>query len=45
MRAIAAAGPDDPHALCDNIMAAIQAHQGGSLGTDDQTLIVLKVVH
>ncbi len=45
MRSLALADPDNPRALCDSIVAAVQAHQGGPLGTDDQTLIVLKIAH
>ena len=31
--------------LLDRIVADVQAHQESPLGTDDQTLIVLKITH
>jgi sigma-B regulation protein RsbU (phosphoserine phosphatase) len=38
--------PDDsPAAARDRIVSALFEHQGGPIGTDDQTLIVLAVVH
>lgn len=33
--------PEDANAILDAVVAALQAHQGGALGSDDQTLIVL----
>jgi phosphoserine phosphatase RsbU/P len=37
------AGPPSPQILCDSIVSAVQAHQGNILGSDDQTLLVLKI--
>lgn len=36
-------GPADPGALLASIRDAVHAHQGGPIGTDDQTLIVLRI--
>ena len=41
LRQLVATGPDSPRALCDSIVADVTAHQGGPIGDDDQTLIVL----
>jgi phosphoserine phosphatase RsbU/P len=43
LRDLVATGPDSPQALCDSVMAKLVAHQGGPIGTDDQTLIVLRI--
>ena len=43
LRELVAAGPDSPRALCDSIIAEVTAHQGGPIGDDDQTLIVLRI--
>lgn len=45
LRTIVSNGPSAPDELRDSIMSAVQAHQGGQLGSDDQTLIVLKIAH
>ncbi|MGH8123866.1 MAG: PP2C family protein-serine/threonine phosphatase [Rudaea sp.] len=46
LRDIAARGPaESPQALCDALVAAVHAHQGGALGSDDQTLLVLRITH
>jgi len=39
------AGPTDPAQLLAVLRDELIAHQGGPLGVDDQTLIVLRVVH
>ena len=31
--------------LRDELVAALHAHQGGSIGIDDQTLLVLRIAH
>ena len=41
---LVASGPDSPQAMRDSIVAAVQTHQEGAIGSDDQTLIVLKIV-
>jgi sigma-B regulation protein RsbU (phosphoserine phosphatase) len=38
-------GPDDAHALLGLLRDELLAHQGGPLGVDDQTLIVLRIAH
>jgi sigma-B regulation protein RsbU (phosphoserine phosphatase) len=43
LRDIVAAGPDAPRALLEHVSSAVIAHQGAPIGTDDQTLIVLRV--
>lgn len=46
LRELAAQGPaESPQALCDALVAAVQTHQGGAFGTDDQTLLVLRIAH
>lgn len=45
LRELVAMGPTSPQELLDRIVADVQAHQENPLGTDDQTLIVLKIVH
>ena len=42
---LVASGPQSPQALCDTLIAAVHAHQGGPLGSDDQTLLVLRITH
>jgi sigma-B regulation protein RsbU (phosphoserine phosphatase) len=39
------AGPSEPARLLAALREELIAHQGGPLGVDDQTLIVLRVVH
>jgi sigma-B regulation protein RsbU (phosphoserine phosphatase) len=43
LRELVAAGPESPKALCDSLVAELIAHQGGPIGADDQTLIVLRI--
>jgi len=43
LRDLVAAGPESPQALCDSVIAELVAHQGGPIGDDDQTLIVLRI--
>jgi sigma-B regulation protein RsbU (phosphoserine phosphatase) len=43
LRDFVAAGPESPQALCDSVIAELIAHQGGPIGDDDQTLIVLRI--
>ena len=38
-------GPATPEALRDELVARVREHQGGDVGGDDQTLMVLRVVH
>ncbi len=46
LREFAAKGPaESSQALCNALVAAVQAHQGGALGNDDQTLLVLRIAH
>jgi sigma-B regulation protein RsbU (phosphoserine phosphatase) len=45
LAALVAEGPADPAALLDLLRTAVIDHQGGPLGVDDQTLIVLRVNH
>lgn len=43
---VAAAEPDVPvHSLRDRLVAAVHSHQGGAIGSDDQTLLVLRIAH
>jgi sigma-B regulation protein RsbU (phosphoserine phosphatase) len=43
---VAAADPAAPaHVLRDVLIAAVQAHQGKPVGSDDQTLLVLRIAH
>jgi sigma-B regulation protein RsbU (phosphoserine phosphatase) len=37
------AGPLAPQAMRDNIVAAVQTHQASTIGSDDQTLVVLRI--
>jgi phosphoserine phosphatase RsbU/P len=43
LQSLVAAGPEDPAALLASLRSALFAHQGGEIGSDDQTLIVLRV--
>lgn len=45
LRELVATGPSSAQALLDNIVNAVQEHQQSTLGTDDQTLVVLKITH
>ncbi|HZP65864.1 MAG TPA: PP2C family protein-serine/threonine phosphatase [Rudaea sp.] len=43
LRGLVADGPQAPEALRDELVAAVHAHQESPIGTDDQTLLVLKI--
>jgi phosphoserine phosphatase RsbU/P len=43
LQSLFADGASDCAALRDELIAALHAHQGGELGVDDQTLLVLRV--
>lgn len=43
LQQLIADGPDEPQALLDLLRNALIAHQGGAIGADDQTLIVLGI--
>ena len=43
LRELFASCPDSPAAVRDRIVAALSAHQGGPIGEDDQTLVVLGI--
>ncbi len=45
LRELVATGPQSPEQLRDEIVAAVQSHQGARLGADDQTLIVFRLTH
>jgi phosphoserine phosphatase RsbU/P len=45
LTALAGDGDDEPQALLARLRDAVVAHQGGAVGHDDQTLIVLRVSH
>ncbi|MEP6482875.1 MAG: PP2C family protein-serine/threonine phosphatase [Rudaea sp.] len=45
LKQLVAAAPQSAKTLLDEVVAAVQDHQGGILGDDDQTLIVLKITH
>ena len=45
LAALIATGPEDPPALLALLRDALFEHQGGVLGVDDQTLIVLRIAH
>jgi phosphoserine phosphatase RsbU/P len=45
LRELVATGPSSAQALLDNIVNAVQEHQQSTLGTDDQTLLILKITH
>ena len=42
---VADAPADSAQALCTSVIDAVQRHQGGQLGSDDQTLLVLRIAH
>lgn len=41
----ASASADSAQTICNALVDAVQVHQGGPLGHDDQTLLVLRIVH
>jgi sigma-B regulation protein RsbU (phosphoserine phosphatase) len=43
LRELVCAGSVSPQAMCDSIVAAVQAHQENIIGSDDQTLVVLRI--
>jgi sigma-B regulation protein RsbU (phosphoserine phosphatase) len=43
LRDLVCAGSVSPQAMCDGIVAAVQAHQENTVGSDDQTLLVLRI--
>lgn len=45
LRELVASAPQSPHEVCARIVAAVRAHQRSDIGSDDQTLIVLRVDH
>ena len=45
LRELVASGPCAAPALCEHIVAAVGAHQGSEIGSDDQTLVVLQIDH
>ena len=45
LASLIAGGPEQPAALLPVLRDALIEHQGGRLGVDDQTLIVLRVAH
>ena len=45
LRELVSNGPSSAQELLDAIVMAVQAHQGNTLGVDDQTLIVLGIAH
>ena len=45
LRGLVANGPADAKPLLDSIVNAVDAHQGGLIGDDDQTLVVLRIAH
>jgi len=45
LRDLVGSGPDSPQALLDDIVDAVRTHQQAEVGSDDQTLIVLKIAH
>lgn len=42
---VANAAADSAQSLCTAVVQAVQHHQGGELGSDDQTLLVLRIAH
>ena len=40
---LVASGPDSPQALCASVVTELTAHQGSPIGTDDQTLVMLRI--
>lgn len=46
LRALVASAPaDSAQSVCETLVEALAAHQGGVVGTDDQTLLVLRLPH
>jgi sigma-B regulation protein RsbU (phosphoserine phosphatase) len=45
LQALVEAGPGEPAALLGALRQALFAHQGSPIGSDDQTLIVLRIAH
>jgi phosphoserine phosphatase RsbU/P len=45
LRELVAAGAETPRELLDQVSAAIVEHQASPIGSDDQTLIVLRITH
>ncbi|TLY49784.1 MAG: hypothetical protein E6K53_12620 [Gammaproteobacteria bacterium] len=46
LRELVATTPiESAQALCAKLVDALRAHQGGAIGTDDQTLLVLRIAH
>jgi sigma-B regulation protein RsbU (phosphoserine phosphatase) len=43
LKELVAEGSEDPQTLLDNVVAEVNIHQDSAVGTDDQTLVVLKV--
>ena len=43
LQQLVARGAEEPQGLLHNIIAEVQAHQDGPVGSDDQTLVVLKI--
>ena len=43
LRQLVADSPASPRALCERVIAAVTEHQGSTIGSDDQTLIVLAI--
>jgi len=43
LRDLVAAGAEDPQTLLRDVVAEVQVHQDNAIGTDDQTLVVLKI--
>jgi len=43
LKALVAAGADDPETLLQDVVAQVHAHQDSAIGADDQTLVVLKI--
>jgi sigma-B regulation protein RsbU (phosphoserine phosphatase) len=43
LQRLIAHGAEDPQNLLHNVVAEVQEHQDGPIGTDDQTLVVLKI--
>lgn len=44
-RLVASAPMHSAQGVCTELIDAVQAHQGGPLGSDDQTLLVLRIAH
>ena len=45
LTALVADGPAEPAALLASVCDELFAHQGGPIGSDDQTLVVLRIAH